>query len=112
MNGWSYFFIFFTTVPEQVAEVEISDVDSQSIVVTWTPVGGEFDSYVVRIEPGGGSPSSPHTVGRSVTSLVFTNLVIATAYTVTVVSRSEDSESIPTEATGFTSMYLFMFEVL
>ncbi|PIK47236.1 putative tyrosine-protein phosphatase 10D-like [Apostichopus japonicus] len=91
------------TRPEQVRGLMIQDVNSQSIQVSWEDAGGSFDSYVVTLDPMDGFPASPFLRVPGETQVTFNNLVIATRYEATVITRSGNEDSLVSRANGLTT---------
>lgn len=83
----------------------IQDINSQSIQVSWEDAGGSFDSYVVTLDPMDGFPASPFLRVPGETQVTFNNLVIATRYEATVITRSGNEDSLVSRANGLTSEF-------
>ncbi|XP_053330068.1 tenascin-X-like [Spea bombifrons] len=67
--------------PPRLSPISVSEVQSNSFRLSWVPLDGDFDSYLIQYGPPGG-PSQEVTLNGDETSYLVTELVTGVNYTV------------------------------
>ncbi|KAG9471821.1 hypothetical protein GDO78_022597 [Eleutherodactylus coqui] len=87
--------------PPRLSPLSVSEVRSDSFRVTWEPLDGDFDAYVLQYGPVGGSYKEETLKGDETTFLI-TGLVAGVNYTVEIRGVLGDSYSEPESTFVFT----------
>ncbi|XP_056394644.1 tenascin-X isoform X3 [Hyla sarda] len=87
--------------PPRLSPLSVSEVQPNSFRVTWEPLDGDFDAYVLQYGPPGG-PSKEETLRGDETTTLITGLVAEINYTVELRGVWGDSYSEPETTFVFT----------
>ncbi|XP_040178988.1 tenascin-X isoform X3 [Rana temporaria] len=87
--------------PPRLSPISVSDVQTDSFLLTWVPLDGDFDAFVIQYGPSGG-PTQEETLRGDQTSFLVTGLLPRVNYTVQIQGVWGDSYSNPETAHVFT----------
>nr|DBA20499.1 TPA: hypothetical protein GDO54_017272 [Pyxicephalus adspersus] len=87
--------------PPRLSPISVSDVRTDSFRLTWEPLDGDFDAFVIQYGPPGG-PFKEETLRGDETTMVVTGLQANVNYTVEIRGVWGDSYSKPETAHVFT----------
>ncbi|XP_069800340.1 tenascin-X isoform X1 [Dendropsophus ebraccatus] len=87
--------------PPRLSPLSVSEVQPNSFRVSWEPLDGDFDAYVIQYGPPGG-PAKEETLRGDETTYLFTGLVAEVNYTVELRGILGDSYSKPESTYVFT----------
>lgn len=79
-------------MPPRLSPITVSDVQTDSFRLTWVPLNGDFDAFVIQYGPSGG-PTQEETLRGDQTSYVVTGLLPRVNYTVQIQGVWADSYS-------------------
>ncbi|XP_040262353.1 tenascin-X [Bufo bufo] len=87
--------------PPRLSPLSVSEIRTDSFRVTWEPLDGDFDAYVIQYGPPGG-PFQEETLRGDETTFLITGLVAEVNYTVELRGVLGDSYSEPESTFVFT----------
>ncbi|XP_018411332.1 PREDICTED: tenascin-X [Nanorana parkeri] len=87
--------------PPRLSPISVSDVQTDSFRITWEPLDGDFDAFVIQYGPPGG-PTQEETVQGDQTTFLITGLRAQVNYTVEIRGVWGDSYTNPETAHVFT----------
>ncbi|KAM3911142.1 tenascin-X isoform 2-T2 [Leptodactylus fuscus] len=87
--------------PPRLSPLSVSEVRPDSFRLTWEPLDGDFDAYVLQYGPPGG-PNKEETLRGDETTYLITGLVVEVNYTVELRGIWGDSYSEPESIFVFT----------
>uniref|UniRef100_A0A3Q4MSB9 Fibronectin n=1 Tax=Neolamprologus brichardi TaxID=32507 RepID=A0A3Q4MSB9_NEOBR len=97
-------YVTHKTSVDSPSEMEVTDVNDNSITVRWSPAAGPIKGYRVTGAPRNGlGPSFTEVVAPDQTEFTFSGLMPTSEYTFSVVAQVQDGESSPQVVTASTS---------
>uniref|UniRef100_A0A8C9TVG3 Fibronectin n=1 Tax=Scleropages formosus TaxID=113540 RepID=A0A8C9TVG3_SCLFO len=97
--------ITYRTDIESPSEMEVTNVEDNSITVRWTPAEGPVTGYRITGTPKNGQgPSFSEVVAPDQTEITFSGLMPTSEYELSVYSLGQDVESTPLVETAVTTV--------
>ncbi|XP_005743790.1 fibronectin 1a [Pundamilia nyererei] len=98
-------YVTHKTSVDSPSEMEVTDVNDNSITVRWSPAAGPIKGYRVTGAPRNGlGPSFTEVVAPDQTEFTFSGLMPTSEYTFSVVAQVQDGESSPQVVTASTNV--------
>uniref|UniRef100_A0A3Q2VV14 Fibronectin n=1 Tax=Haplochromis burtoni TaxID=8153 RepID=A0A3Q2VV14_HAPBU len=98
-------YVTHKTSVDSPSEMEVTDVNDNSITVRWSPAAGPIKGYRVTGAPRNGlGPSFTEVVAPDQTEFTFSGLMPTSEYTFSVVAQVQDGESSPQVVTASTTI--------